>query len=279
MHYYRVKRHGDPGPLGRVRPNRGPGTIGYIAAHKRVYRAKGRAAEHPCATGCGRPADGWSYNHNGGTNEHVQMFRGTPLYYSTSPDDYLPLCRICHQNHDAEHSPNRDPEAALDEWPTDRDVIQTASGALDHGQQDVQTGAPFAASSLDGPRPAVTSERSRLRQPRVPGGRTGRFTVKVSVEDEVRLREMAAARGGISIPKLLVDSTFEAAWGLSDLEAREVIAGLLMIRRELGRVVDLLREGGELGTPLQDQLSRLVRIDDVLDQLSSRIRRRGRRSA
>lgn len=52
--------------------------------HKDVYAARGKAAEHECARGCGRQALDWA-NVSG---EYRDV------------DDFEPLCRPCHQRQD-----------------------------------------------------------------------------------------------------------------------------------------------------------------------------------
>jgi hypothetical protein len=130
MHYYRIRRTGNPGPPERIKPDRGPGKIGYMAAHKRVYRTRGPAKQHPCATGCGRPADQWSYMHRPGSHEMAQYMEGAWLYFSPDPDDYDPLCRTCHIQHDQEASPNWNPQRRLPPHdPGTPDVIVTREKA------------------------------------------------------------------------------------------------------------------------------------------------------
>lgn len=56
-------------------------------------RRRGRAAIHPCAGGCGRPARHWAYQHTAGDAERVSR-KGHP--YSDNLDDYAPMCQSCH---------------------------------------------------------------------------------------------------------------------------------------------------------------------------------------
>lgn len=72
--------------------------IGYLAAHERVYAARGKASEYTCA--CGADAREWAYNHDD-PNERRQAtgrFAGRP--YSTDPEHYTPMCSPCHNTAD-----------------------------------------------------------------------------------------------------------------------------------------------------------------------------------
>jgi hypothetical protein len=100
-HLTRLKRHGDfgSGPIG----NTGEGNhmwkgndASYTAAHYRVKRAKGRAAEYRCVV-CGKKAAHWAYNH--GDPNQIQSELGP---YSPNPDFYLPMCVKCHKKFDTE---------------------------------------------------------------------------------------------------------------------------------------------------------------------------------
>jgi hypothetical protein len=62
--------------------------VGYDAAHGRVKRAHGPAANHDCIDGCGRPAGEWSYT-------------GVPGEWSPHVEDYEPRCVPCHSRYDA----------------------------------------------------------------------------------------------------------------------------------------------------------------------------------
>jgi hypothetical protein len=58
---------------------------GYVARHERVYRARGKASQHPCADSCGRRAKHWSQIH------------GTT---GLNPEHYEPRCVRCHDAYD-----------------------------------------------------------------------------------------------------------------------------------------------------------------------------------
>lgn len=132
MHYNRVRRNGDPGPPTRTKPSRPPGLIGYMAAHKRVYKTRGSAANYPCANLCGQQAHQWSYNHQAGPREHAQLMDGTWLYFSPDPTDYDPFCRSCHTHYDRGNSPNWAPDQRLPPQldPVTGDVIITRQSSF-----------------------------------------------------------------------------------------------------------------------------------------------------
>lgn len=111
MHWNRWKRHGDPTVVTR---SWGHGKtaekVGYGAAHRRVYRAKGRAADYQCQH-CGSRAKQWAYDHAAPqAMTELVIVRGvlTPLQYSIDPSHYIPLCQPCHRVHDGRTAPGRD---------------------------------------------------------------------------------------------------------------------------------------------------------------------------
>jgi sugar phosphate isomerase/epimerase len=76
--------------------------------------------------------------------------------------------------------------------------------------------------------------RSGRRRANVAGGRDRRHYVKVSEQEEERLRELAAARG-ITVARLLVESAL--AGGAESAGARAAVAAELAVAvRALGRV-------------------------------------------
>ena len=72
----------------------------YKAAHRRVYRERGRAVYQACVD-CGAPAEDWSYD---GTDpaelEAPQRGGETPMRYSGKPEHYSPRCKPCHRAFD-----------------------------------------------------------------------------------------------------------------------------------------------------------------------------------
>lgn len=68
----------------------------YLAAHKRVYRARGSAESYDCVH-CGNPAQDWAYQNCAGSAELVNRYGRR---YSPNPGDYDPLCKACHAAYD-----------------------------------------------------------------------------------------------------------------------------------------------------------------------------------
>lgn len=77
------------------RAKRGSDDVGYMAAHARMYKARGKASEHLCSD-CGKQARDWGLrdiaNPKVDTTDNP-VFRGKR--FSLRADDYLPLCRSC----------------------------------------------------------------------------------------------------------------------------------------------------------------------------------------
>ena len=73
--------------------------MSYRATHGRLWRARGRAAHHPCA-GCGQPAHHWAYDHTD-PYQLSQLWHGKPVVYSLDLSRYEPLCRSCHSKRDS----------------------------------------------------------------------------------------------------------------------------------------------------------------------------------
>ena len=102
-HYQRWRKHGDPlvvgvggaSLAGAANPNWSGFECTYNAAHIRLRRERGRAAEHACVD-CGNPADHWSYD-NQDPNELVDAACGR---YSADVDHYWPRCVRCHSAFD-----------------------------------------------------------------------------------------------------------------------------------------------------------------------------------
>lgn len=111
-------------------------------------------------------------------------------------------------------------------------------------------------------------------QDRVPGGRTGgRHEVKCTPGEESELQKLAAARGGISIPKLLVRSTLCTEAG-SDLFRREAATTLLGVVDEVDAVAGLVGgEARERLLALSRSGSGLRRLVDQLAMPDGRSRR------
>lgn len=96
MHYYRMRRHGDPDGFIPHKDRRYTwlkSDVGYYGAHKRVAAVQGAARERLCW--CGNRAAHWSYNH-ADPNE-MQSEMGP---YSLDPLYYDPRCVSCHKKAD-----------------------------------------------------------------------------------------------------------------------------------------------------------------------------------
>lgn len=99
-HYQRFKKYGDPLDAGRVGKRPQP-VVDYLGAHKRVYRAKGKASDQPCHH-CGDRATQWAYDHLDPA-ELIGVTRDAfAVRYSLDPVYYLPLCGPCHAKFDAD---------------------------------------------------------------------------------------------------------------------------------------------------------------------------------
>lgn len=96
-HLRRVQSTGSPHVVRRGgRPLSGE-YPGWDAAHKRVHRVRGKAAERSCVD-CGGRADEWSYD-NADPRELVEKKHG--MAYSLDPNHYEPRCVKCHRRFDA----------------------------------------------------------------------------------------------------------------------------------------------------------------------------------
>lgn len=71
----------------------------YQGAHKRVWRAFGKASEFTCVE-CGAPAAEWAYDHE---DPDELVWRGLP--YSASIYHYVPMCKPCHTRFDLGRKP------------------------------------------------------------------------------------------------------------------------------------------------------------------------------
>lgn len=96
LHYQRVRRNGNPDDV--FVGNWKGDEAGYSAVHERLNRTRGKASGFPCAH-CGKPAVDWAYD-NADPNPKFGVRHGYRLAYSTDPERYLPLCRLCHSKHD-----------------------------------------------------------------------------------------------------------------------------------------------------------------------------------
>lgn len=101
-HYRRFLEHGDPLAGATFH---GSSEIGQCAAHNRVTRLWGKAAQYDCIE-CGAQAKDWAYDGTDPTQKYgPQISNGVAknfCYYSLYPEFYMPMCRKCHRRRDSE---------------------------------------------------------------------------------------------------------------------------------------------------------------------------------
>jgi hypothetical protein len=119
-HYHAWKKYGDPtqarGPGFRHPPGEGhPTWIGdracYHTVHQRIRKTRGKPTRcNHCGIDDGRAIQ-WALNWE---RQPVVRFWETTrrgkverLPYSTDPEDYVPLCLVCHRRFDVEHAARR----------------------------------------------------------------------------------------------------------------------------------------------------------------------------
>lgn len=66
----------------------------YVSHHRKIRRARGRARDFVCP--CGRQALDWAYQHKA----VVEIIFPTGQVGSMDFDDYIPMCRSCHNTMD-----------------------------------------------------------------------------------------------------------------------------------------------------------------------------------
>ncbi len=71
-------------------------TVTYGAAHRRIYRLRGKASQYACVD-CGEAAKDWSYD----GNDPNELPDPGGWVYSQDPAYYVPRCRFCHRGYDA----------------------------------------------------------------------------------------------------------------------------------------------------------------------------------
>jgi hypothetical protein len=93
-HYRRWHKYGDPAIVNVPVPKRGPlspawkgDQVGYTAAHKRVYKLRGKA-DHCSVCGTTEPGTYFEWANLTG---HLE-----------DPYDYAPMCKKCHRKYDAD---------------------------------------------------------------------------------------------------------------------------------------------------------------------------------
>ena len=111
VHYVRQRRHGDPSiviPKGEWNKKNQKGVparaeVGYLGAHNRVYSLRGKASQYLCE--CGKPAQEWAYTHSGIQERLARPNKnGFQFKYSLDPDQYVPMCKPCHNEFDRSRS-------------------------------------------------------------------------------------------------------------------------------------------------------------------------------
>lgn len=118
---------------------------------------------------------------------------------------------------------------------------------------------------------------SRKRQPNAAGGRSVRRVVKLTVEQNLALQVMAD-EAGVSVPRLLVESTLSQSRGETATERRELITLLFQLQRGLaaaGNNVNQIARAtnatgeiqGELCASLDHLRTTVARIDEALESL------------
>lgn len=99
-----VHKHqqGQLGGSGLCSPSWKGALVSYSGAHKRVLRARGKAALYPCVD-CGAPALHWSYDGKDPEELTATSRRGQTIRYSAKPEHHEPRCVTCHNHHDIEY--------------------------------------------------------------------------------------------------------------------------------------------------------------------------------
>ncbi|MFK0085431.1 plasmid mobilization relaxosome protein MobC [Glutamicibacter sp. NPDC090743] len=118
---------------------------------------------------------------------------------------------------------------------------------------------------------------SRKRQSNAAGGRSVRREVKLTVDQNLALQVMADEIG-VSVPRLLVESTLSQLRGETAAERHELITSLFLLQRGLAaagnninQIARAANATGEIQGDLNASLSHLratvTRIDVVLESL------------
>jgi hypothetical protein len=121
------------------------------------------------------------------------------------------------------------------------------------------------------------SHEGRRRQVNIEGGREHRHAVKVSAEEEARLRTLAAEHR-VSVPRLLVESAL-AQRGETPTERRDAMAALFGLHRLMAGVANNLNQltrathaTGDLPPQTEDVIAAVrriaYRIDEAIDRLA-----------
>lgn len=123
----------------------------------------------------------------------------------------------------------------------------------------------------------MASLGARRRQSNATGGRSVRRVVKLTVEQNLALQVMAD-EVGVSVPRLLVESTLSQSRGETATERRELITLLFQLQRGLAaagnnvnQIARATNATGEIQNELDASLDHLratvARIDEALESL------------
>jgi len=118
---------------------------------------------------------------------------------------------------------------------------------------------------------------ARRRQSNASGGRSFRRVVKLTVDQNLALQVMAD-EAGVSVPRLLVESTLSQSRGETATERRELITLLFQLQRGLaaaGNNVNQIARATNATGEIQDQLhasldhlrAAVARIDEALESV------------
>lgn len=118
----------------------------------------------------------------------------------------------------------------------------------------------------------------RKRQSNVPGGRTLRRVVKLSVAQDAALR-VHATELGVSVPRLLVESTLSSFSGETLKERRDLLTALFTLQRGLAaagnninQIARAANATGEIAPEISASLvhlrSTVTRINECLEALA-----------
>lgn len=96
-HYARFKTHGSVGDP-RIRSHLPVATPG--GAHTRVHKLWGSASQYLCIS-CSKQAKDWAYDGADPAQGYAQQgTEGGWVFFSSWPEFYMPMCRLCHKGRD-----------------------------------------------------------------------------------------------------------------------------------------------------------------------------------
>lgn len=135
-------------------------------------------------------------------------------------------------------------------------------------------------SSDETPKAPRRGVLGRHRRGNVEGGRPFKHEVWVSAEEEGELLALAAELGGVTVPRLLIESTLKAGTTGSPLEARAVLGELFPLHRLLAALSNNVNQmatvanttghvPAEFAATMAKVRETAERIDAAIDGLSS----------